>query len=260
MTDWFVPLRPPDGAQVRLVIFPHAGGGPATLTGFAELLPASVQPVALNLPGRQARLTEAPRTDLAGLVGELARALADAMRPPVPYALFGYCSGALLAYLVCRRLDGLTGGHPPARLLPGSFAAPDIAPVPRRLHGLPSEQFWARLTDFGGIPPELAELVDLRPVLEPALRADFGLLAGYRYAPGPPMATPVTVLYGEGDTSLTRGALLGWRRHTRSRPELVALRASHWLLDEAPAELARAITDRITTPAPADPPPNRGPS
>ncbi|MEH1015824.1 thioesterase domain-containing protein [Micromonospora sp. CPCC 206060] len=259
MSDWFVPLRAasgPDGqpadtadgqpvhTPVRLVVFPHAGGGPASLTTLAPLLPAGIEPWSVNLPGRQARLAEDPRTDLDGLVDDLAAALAASV--PAPYALFGYCSGALLAYLVCRRLG--ERGSSPQRLLVGSFAAPDVAPVPRRLHQLPSALFWAQLVEAGGIPEELAGRTDLRPVLEPALRADFAMLAGYRHSPGPPLDAPVTVLYGHHDRSVTRGGLLGWRRHSRHRPVLCGLDASHWLIEDAPAELAGAIAEQFPRP------------
>ncbi|MBO4207517.1 thioesterase II family protein [Micromonospora echinofusca] len=243
MSDWFVPLRPA-GGPVRLVVFPHAGGGPASLTPLVPLLPAGIAPWSVNLPGRQARLAEQPRTDLDGLVDDLAAALVASV--PAPYALFGYCSGALLAYLVGRRLG--EWGAAPQRLLVGSFAAPDVAPVPRRLHQLPAELFWAQLVAAGGIPAELAGRTDLRPVLEPALRADFALLAGYRHAPGPPLDTPVTVLYGRHDRSVTRGGLLGWRRHSRYRPVLRGLDAAHWLVEEAPDELAAAIAEQFPRP------------
>lgn len=234
MTDWYVPLRPSPG-DVRVVTFPHAGGGPASLATIASLFPPHVEPWAVNLPGRQARLAEDPRTDLDGLVDDLAAALTTV---PRPYALFGYCSGALLAYLVARRAR-------PAHLIVGSFAAPDVAVVPRRLHALPSALFWDRLVAAGGIPADLAAHTDLYPVLEPALRADFSMLAGYRHAPGPPVDAPVTVLHGRHDRSLTRGALLGWHRHSTRRPTLRQIDASHWLVDDAPAEVAAAISEEI---------------
>lgn len=252
MTDWFVPVPteddPPTGAAlVRLVVFPHAGGGPASLGTLTPHLPATVEPWSVNLPGRQARLSEPPRTDLDPLVDELATHLAGSVPPP--YALFGYCSGALLAYLVGRRLD--ERDQPPCRLLVGSAAAPDVAAPPRRLHTLPSELFWEQLLDFGGVPPELAEREQLRPVLEPALRADFALQAGYHHRPGPPMRAPVTVLHGRHDRSLTRGGLLGWRRHTRARPQLRELEASHWLVEDAPAALGAAIGEALAADIPA---------
>ncbi|MEU7898415.1 alpha/beta fold hydrolase [Nonomuraea sp. NPDC049152] len=237
MTPWFVQVKEGERA---LVTFPHAGGGPSSLNELAAHFPPEVGLWAVNLPGRQARLAEAPRTDLGGLVDDLARDLAGWREP---YTLFGYCSGALLAYLVCRRVVELGGA--PERLVVASFAAPDVAPLLRRLPSLPSWLFWEQLIELGGVPPELAEREALWPVLEPALRADFGLLAGYRHRVAPPLPIPVTVLYGTRDGSLSRGGLLGWRRHSARRPVLRALDTTHWLAEEAPGPLAAVIVEEM---------------
>ncbi|WP_406316884.1 alpha/beta fold hydrolase [Streptosporangium sp. NBC_01639] len=252
---WFVPVGERAEGRVRLYVFPNAGGGPASLTELAAGFPPEVGVWAVNLPGRQARLAEPPLTDLHELVDLLARDLLATARRP--YALFGYCSGALLAYLVCRRLAELSPppgpGAPPAlgappgpeRLLVGSFAAPDVALLLRRLPSLPSWLFWEQLIELGGVPAEVAGREALRPVLEPALRADFGMLAGYRHHPGPPLPTPITVLYGKRDGSVSRGGLLGWRRQSVSRPSLRELDASHWLAEETPDRLAAVIAEEI---------------
>ncbi|MFI0355755.1 thioesterase II family protein [Actinomadura sp. 9N407] len=234
----FVPIEPRPEARVRLVVFPHAGGGPASAGFLAGRLPGGVEVWSVNPPGRQARLAEPPRTDLEPFVADLAADLTG--RVPEPFTLFGYCSGALLAFLTCRALD-----RPAARLIVGSFAAPDVAVLPRGLHTLPSGLFWDELIEMGGVPDEIAGRETLRPLLEPALRADFGLLAGYRHRPAAPLGTPITVLYGRHDTSLGRGGLLGWRRQTAHRPVLRELDASHWLAEDAPDELAAVIAEEV---------------
>ncbi|RJL31794.1 thioesterase II family protein [Bailinhaonella thermotolerans] len=244
--SWFVPLEERPGARARLYVFPHAGGGPSSFAPLVPMFGPDVEVWSVNLPGRQARLRETPRTDLPGLVDDLAADLAGRDAGP-PYALFGYCSGAMLAYLTCRRVVEL-GGRP-GRLLAGSFAAPDVAMFMRRLPALPSELFWERLLELGGVPGELAARVGLRPVLEPALRADFALLAGYRHVAGPPLPVPITVLYGEADASLTRGGLLGWRRQSALPLTMRGLPASHWLAEEAPEHLARVLTEEVAGPA-----------
>ncbi|MFG2089024.1 MULTISPECIES: thioesterase II family protein [unclassified Spirillospora] len=235
----FVPVEARPGARIRLVIFPHAGGGPASAGSLAGRLPGDVEVWSVSPPGRQARLAEPPRTDLDPFAADLAADLTRLV--PEPFALFGYCSGALLAYLTCRALE-----RPAARLIVGSFAAPDVAVLPRGLHALPSDLFWDELIGMGGVPDEIAARESLRPVLEPALRADFGMLAGYRHRPAAaPLGTPITVLYGRRDTTLTRGGLLGWRRQTAHRPVLRGLDASHWLAETAPDELAAVIAEEL---------------
>lgn len=233
--DWFVPLEHRARASTRLYVFPHAGAGPGALGRLAGELAPSIEVWALNLPGRQARLAEPPCTDLEWLVGALAADLAAA---PGRYAFFGYCGGALLAYLVARRTA-------PERLFVGSFAAPDLALIPRRLHRLPASLFWDVVLAQGGVPPELAERTEVRPVFEPGLRADFALYANYRHRPGGPLDVPITVLYGRDDTELSRGELLGWRRQTSSPPDLCEVPAGHWFIDEAPAAVAASLAARL---------------
>jgi surfactin synthase thioesterase subunit len=234
---WFVCLEPRTEPSARIYVFPHAGAGPAALAALAAELPNSIELWALNLPGRQARLEEAPRTELEPLIGEITADLAEASGY---YALFGYCGGGLLAYLAARRST-------PKRLFVGSFAAPDLALVPRRLHTLPGEMFWQLVLDLGGVPPELAARAELRPVFEAALRADFALYAGYYHHRAEPLDVPVTVLYGRDDTGLAMGALLGWRRETTVRPDLCPVPGGHWLVDEDPAGVAACLAERILT-------------
>jgi medium-chain acyl-[acyl-carrier-protein] hydrolase len=239
---WFVPCGVDDGAAATtLYVFPHAGAGPASLAALAAACAPRVAVWSVYLPGRQARLHEPARTDLDALVAELVYDLVGRAR--APFALFGYCSGALLAHLVAHGLQD--AGHPATRLVVGSFAAPDVAAIPRRLHLLPSAAFWQQLPAQGGAPAQLADRVELRPVFEPGLRADFALQAGYRHRPRPPLAAPITVLHGSADTLLTRGGLLGWRRHTRGGMTMHEVDASHWLVDDAPAAVADVIVDAL---------------
>ncbi|NUT03674.1 MAG: thioesterase [Hamadaea sp.] len=235
--QWFACVERRAEPRARVYVFPHAGGGPGAVAALAAALPDTIEPWALNLPGRQARLAEPPRRDLDPLVADLAEELSSDQSGPPVRAYFGYCGGALLAYLTARLVA-------PNHLFVGSFAAPDIALVPRRLHLLPGEAFWDDLLAEGGVPPELARH-DLRPVFESALRADFELYSQYHHRPAEPLDLPISVLYGRDDADLSRGAVLGWRRHSTSRPDLCELKAGHWLVDENPAEVASCLAERI---------------
>ncbi|MDQ0958591.1 surfactin synthase thioesterase subunit [Streptomyces sp. B4I13] len=241
---WFVPLAADRREGPRLLFFPHAGGGPASLTGLAEALAEvapEISPWAMSLPGRQGRINEPPRADLMRLLEEVDGQLEPLLEHPC--VLFGYCGGALLAYLVARRMNDL--GHPPVRLIVCSAPAPDLGLYPRRLHLLPGGEFWAEVLAQGGVPPELAERQELRPLFEPAIRADFALLADYRHEPMAPLSCPVTLLYGESDTGLHLGQLLGWRRQTAAGFTARSLPCSHWPAEEVPELLARTVAEEF---------------
>jgi surfactin synthase thioesterase subunit len=238
----FVAVQRRERPRARLFFFPHAGGGPSAGSILRDLLPPDLEPWVVSLPGRQGRQDDRAATDLGEVVADLAGALVEL--DDLPYALFGYCAGALPALLVARRCR-------PARLFVGSFAAPDIAPIPRRLHLLPHHAFWAAVLEQGGIPPQLARHVELRPVFEPVLRQDFELYAGYRHRTAEPMDVPITVFVGRHDPHLGRGALLGWRRQSGHPLDLCELSGEHWLLDANAPELVKTIADRMLADLPS---------
>ncbi|HJD81128.1 thioesterase domain-containing protein [Kitasatospora aureofaciens] len=243
---WYVPLAA-DGDR-RVFGFPHAGAGCAQLSSLADLLAGhSIALWSANLPGRQARLAEPPRTELAGLVDELTDALVERIDDR-PYDLFGYCGGAVLAFEVARRLRARSV-RLPERMFVVSFEAPDIAWRPRRLPYLPSDVLWEYLTERGGVSGDLAVDPTVRRLVEPAVRADFSWLGEYHCEPDAPLPVRAVVFHGLQDEDTLYGALLGWRRHSTEPVRLVPLDGGHWLLDDACAELADLMAREIAGPA-----------
>ncbi|MEU5783364.1 thioesterase II family protein [Micromonospora lupini] len=245
--DWFLPLADDDG--LRLFAFPHAGAGCAQLAPFARASSTlGISVWAANLPGRQARLDEPARREYTELIDDLA----DRISPNLdrPYALLGYCAGALLAFGLARALRARSAPLP-ERLVVASYEAPDIAVRPRRLAHLPTDLLWTYLQESGGAPVTLSGDRRLRAVAEPAVRADFAMLAAYRYQPDLPLPVPITVCHGLADDS-PRGAFLGWRRHTTAPLDIRAVNGGHWLLDDACGELASEVAASLagTVPGP----------
>ena len=235
--DWFVPLG--DDAPTRVFVFPHAGAGVAQFAPLARRVGPGVAIWAANLPGRQARLDEPPIQDLDELAGILATELAAVAG--ARFSLFGYCCGALAGLLVARVLRD-RGGPDPAALVVASAEAPDIARRPRGVATLSGKLLWRRLAADGGIPGSLATDERLWTVSEPAVRADFAMLASYRHRAQPPLSCPVTVCFGADDPA-PRGAWLGWRRQSTGPLQLRRLPGDHWLLDSAADELAGVLAE-----------------
>ncbi|GAA4929160.1 thioesterase II family protein [Actinoplanes utahensis] len=235
--DWYVPLAADTSA--RVIAFPHAGAGCAQFAGLARLLAPEYALWSANLPGRQARLSEPPLTDLTLLVDSLTSHLVP--HTDRPYVLFGYCGGALLAFLVARALHA-GGARQPLALVVASYPAPDIAPRPHGVATLPGSRLWDSLVEAGGMAPELAADERMRRIAEPAVRADFAVLADYRHQPAPPLPMAVYACHGLADP-VPRGAMLGWRRQSEFPARVRGLPGGHWLLDSAAVPLSQVLRE-----------------
>jgi medium-chain acyl-[acyl-carrier-protein] hydrolase len=237
-TPWFVPLVPASDRASRVLGFPQAGGGCATFTACAGHLGPGVALWGLNPPGRQARFAEPPIRDLGTLVADVT---ADLTRyTDRPYVLFGYCSGALSAFLVARAVAA-AGLVPPRALVVAAQPAPQLTRPTADLHTLPADEFWARIVSFGGFSAVLAAQPDYRDIFEPSLRADYEALAGFRYEAGPRLDVPIIAVTGRHDGLLTQDEVAAWADQTAARFDVQLVAADHWLLDTVPDELARIL-------------------
>jgi medium-chain acyl-[acyl-carrier-protein] hydrolase len=234
--DWFVATSPQPTASIRLLAFTGAGGGVSSFAQQASQLPGWLEMRTLNLPGRQSRFDEPLCTDLDRLVAELSAACAELAGP---YLMFGYCTGALIAYLVAQDLAG-RGETLPRRLIVGSHAPPHLVSTPL-IAGLDSDTLWQVLVEHRAVASEVADSTEFREIAEPILRADLGLISSYRYERATPLPVPITVLTGERDGSLASGAVGGWDGYSTAPLRIVSLAAGHWFMEEDPAAATAAL-------------------
>ena len=88
---------------LRLFAFPHAGGGPQSFADWPAGLPADVEVVSYELPGRGRRHTEPSYVDRARLVDDLVEVVGR-HDDGASFAFFGHSFGAVIAFEVCRTL------------------------------------------------------------------------------------------------------------------------------------------------------------
>lgn len=235
------------GATRRLICFPHAGAGAAAYADWAALLPADMELVAVQLPGRQNRIAEDPFTE----VGPLVNVLTHALRPvlDLPFAFFGHSGGATLAFELARALRD-RGGRGPEQLFLSAQPAPG-ATVVRRLHALSDEDFHAEIVALGGVDEELVEDEDAMEAMLWVLRADFTLYERHRLEPGTPLDTPITALCGDADPRAPLAEVMRWREQTTGAFTAEVYPGGHFYFIEDPAPVVSLIVGRMPAPATA---------
>jgi surfactin synthase thioesterase subunit len=175
---WFSPAQPPPEARMRLLVLPHAGSGAAAYRGWKRLLPAEFGLQALTLPGRQSRRAEPLPVDWETVLDDLHRAVLETLDDDRPYAMFGHCIGAMLAYRLTVRLEA--DGDPPPSLLGMSGWAPrGFFRAPAGHEKLSMDEFGGLFKDLGAFPEELWADPDMLDLVMPPVIADFRLAVQY---------------------------------------------------------------------------------
>src|SRR5207248_10941200 len=128
-----------------------------------QAFPSTVEVCAVQMPGREGRLSEPPLTRWDEAVERLAEALLPWMQRP--FAFFGHSLGALLACELARRL-ARGGRSGPVHLFVSGRVAPHVAPDDPT-YNLPEEEFVRELRRLTGTPEDVLENAELRHLFVP---------------------------------------------------------------------------------------------
>lgn len=237
-------IRTYHSGTIPLLCLPYVGGSATAYRPLSALLAPAVQPLIVQLPGRQDRHTE-PCLDT---IGELADQIFTAIAPytAVPLAIFGHSMGAVLGFEVAQRMERKLG-TPPLHLFASGRRAPSCD-RDERVHTLPDAGIVAELASLNGTSAELLGDPEIVAMIMPAVRADYRAIETYRAEPDAAVSCPVTVLTGDADPQTTALEAAAWRAHTTRPFALATYSGKHFFLnDHLPAiaaHITRALSDK----------------
>ncbi len=235
---WFKRFgRKDDTARVRLLCFHHAGGSAAMYRRWPSMMPAYVEPVAVQLPSRADRFAEPAHDCMTLLVDDLV----DAMKPLLdrPFACYGISMGARVAWTFTHTL------RERAMPLPTHlYVACDPAPITddgswpwqRRSDGLEGY-----LREMGGTPVEVLDQPELLRALLPTLESDLSVLSTHDFHPATPLDLPIRAFAGVDDPVATPERMDRWRTETSASFALHRLPSGHFLNSDAEHQVVQTI-------------------
>ncbi len=223
--------RFPTGDQItaRLFCVPFAGGSAHAFADWARELTPGVELLAVQLPGRGARIAEAPVSNQ----NQLLDAVFEALLPltDLPYFLFGHSMGGRIAYELSSRLRD--GGHRlPEALVVSATRPPHLPRTASAIHDLPCDEFYAQLRALGGMSSEVLQSPELLELLEPALRADFRLVETWVPMGHAPLPIPIHAVGGSGDAYVGARDLDQWSSYTSRDFSLNLFDGDHFYLNK----------------------------
>ncbi|CAN5691730.1 N/A [soil metagenome] len=243
-TSWFIRRQPRPAVGKRLLCFPYAGAGASVFRDWDGAVPADVEVLAVQLPGRETRLRERPVDDVAEVVAHLVRDIEPYLDCPVVF--FGHSMGGLVAFELARAL--IRAGLPaPAGLIVSARRAPRLPHVDAPLHSLDDTSFVAEIQRrYGGIPEAVLEHRDLLELLLPALRADIHALETWQYTPATPLDCPILALGGAEDRRVTAADLDAWAAETRGAFSRHVVPGGHFFLQSARPQVLSLVASVLS--------------
>lgn len=243
---WLNLYQPRPLAKVRLFCFPHAGCAAATYGGWAAALPPDIESYAIEYPGRGARRAERPFVRLPALVAALLTSVGDAFT--MPFATFGHCLGALIAFELVRQLQR-QGQSPPVAMFVAGCRGPSLPPRKPPVYTLSEPELLDELRALNGMSDDMLARRDLLDLFLPTLRADFEVGDTYVYRPAAKIDCPIIASAGAADPETPPDDLQAWA--AESHEPLIVRRypGDHFFLRTAEAsvlhDLARDLLGRL---------------
>ena len=233
---------PTDTDRLRLFCLPYAGGSAGAYLPWAAMAGQTLTVCPLEPPGRGTRFHEPLILDPDTMVERMADAV-EHHAWDRPYVLFGHSLGGLMAFELTRALR--RRGLPlPAHLFISATMAPSVRRADVWDDACTDGTLLSRLAAYQGTPREVLEDTQLMALLLPVIRADFGVLARYRYWQELPLPVAITVLAGRNDPHTHAAGIEAWQAQTELPLELQWFEGDHFFLRPLARDVLSAIMTR----------------
>jgi medium-chain acyl-[acyl-carrier-protein] hydrolase len=208
-------------------------------------VPPGVEVCAVQPPGREGRLREAPFRRIEPLLEALLPALAPKLDRP--FAVYGHSMGAVVAFELVRALRRASAGAP-RHLFVSGHVAPQLPEPGPPLHPLSDAAFVAEIRNrYDGIPEAILRDPEYLQLFLPTMRADLELIETYDYRPEAPLACPLVAYGGREDPRTSEADLDAWRTQTAGPFALRMFPGGHFFVQSARPALVEDVTRRLAT-------------
>lgn len=241
--SWASCSKPNSESRIRLFCFPYAGAGSSVYNAWSNWLSPEVELFVVNLPGRDARIREAPYRRLQTLIAPLTQGMIPYLDKP--FVFFGHSMGSLISFEVARELRRRTGSLP-LHLFVSGRKPPDAPATHPNLHQLPEGEFLQiaqRL--YGALPEIILQDPELVNLFSSMMRADVTMLETYEYEAEPPLGCPITAYGGDLDRSVDVENLAHWQAHTSAAFNLKMFPGEHFFIQTARSAVFRELNAEL---------------
>lgn len=239
---WFIKINRPLNFDFTLLCFHYGGGSASVFRGWENFFPENFQLIAIQLPGRESRFSEAPISLLSEVVKQLYEEIYPYIKKEKPYGIFGHSIGALLGFELARKLSSV---YLPKLLIVSAAGAPQISIKRDLITNLPDRDFLKKLKIYNGLPDTLNENEEILSTFMPMLRADLSILESYIYQPDLPLECQVLAIGGTRDPMISSKDIAAWCMQTRNLFTMRLFEGDHFFIKSHKTEVLSYLSNFI---------------
>lgn len=228
--------------KMNLICLPYAGGNIYSYLGYAKLAPSYLNLIPIELPGRGVRMKEKLLRDIDQMVEDIFVQTQPHLNDK-PYIIYGHSMGAILGYLLTKRIlkEGMSA---PRQLIFTGARAPSVRDLEQKRHLLSKDKFIAKLIEYGGSPDEILQDESIMNFFEPIIRADFEGVENYIYTASKPLNIPISIMIGKNEP-VTYEDAIAWQNETNLPIEVRQFEGGHFFILEHQEEIMSIIRKKI---------------
>lgn len=229
--------------KINLFCLPFAGGSRYSYRLYEDNIPAFINIVPLEYPGRGTRMREPLMEDIDELLQDLYLQIKDKL-DQAEYAIYGHSMGGLMSCLLARRVIE-NGRKPPLHLFVTGTTGPSATSrTAKKRHLLGKEAFIEEVRNLNGSPDEILQNDELLNYIEPILRADFKVTENYTYASADSLDIPITVITGTREDMKLEDIHL-WQKETKATVDFRRMPGHHFFIYKYPFEIIQIIAKKL---------------
>lgn len=219
---------------MRVVIFPHAGGGKTFYREFRSAFKVSDVYV-IQYPGREEKIEQNMPESVDKLADMMFEEYKDLFN--CEYVIWGHSMGSTIGYEVAKRCEKILHKSPICFFSSGANA-PCLEKDEKEKSSLTSDEDFEKLMDiYGGIPDVLRSNRDFCNYFYPIIRKDMKLIFDYVDSDFIKLHCPVRLIEGTEDGKKTDM----WERYTDYDVNVKYYKGGHFFINDHRNELADYI-------------------
>lgn len=227
---------------INLFCLPYAGASVYSYRNIKNLLAGKIGVIPIELPGRGNRISEPLLKDIHAMADDIFLQMENRLN--TPYAIYGHSIGAILGYLLVKRIIHEKLPQPLHLFFTG-HGGPSVREKIPHIHSLPKKEFIEKLMEYEGSPREVLHDNDAMEFFEPMLRADFKAIETYAYEKGDPFDVPITVMTGTHE-KISDEEIAKWQDETLQKISTRRFPGGHFFIFQHLPEICRIIQQTLS--------------